>query len=225
VSTRAIRDEVRVAGSAPELGSQAEQAYQRLRELIVLLRLTPGAYVSESELSELVGLGRTPVREAVQRLSLEGFCDRLPRRGILIMPIDLDRQIDIQEVRLELEPMAARLAAERITDQEAEALRSLLPEPTVTSDPDNRVDEQLHLYVAAASKNEVLIGMLTPLYAHARRHWNQWKRRGLKEPVELLHGWKDIVDAICERDSAAAYQHMHAHVETTKWTLLNPQLR
>ena len=225
VNTRSTAAPVSASPPGTEDSSQAQAAYERLRELIVLLQLAPGAYVSEAELSTLIGLGRTPVREAVQRLAIEGFCERLPRRGILITPIDLDRQIDIQEVRLELEPMAARLAAQRITDPEATELRRLLPNPTLASDPDNRVDEQLHLYVAALSKNDILSGMLIPLYAHARRHWNQWTRRGLTEPVELLQGWNDIVDAICARDGASAYQRMHEHVDTSKWTLLTPHVR
>jgi DNA-binding GntR family transcriptional regulator len=206
-------------------GSQANEAYERLLDAVVSLRLSPGSYVSELELSELIGLGRTPVREAVQRLSIEEFCERLPRRGILIAPIDLSRQIDVQEVRLELEPAAARMAAERITEPEAEALRSLLEQSSAQgasvqgSGP--TPDERLHRCVAAASKNELLQRTLIPLYAHSRRHWNQQKRRGLKDPAAILHDWSEIVDAIGKGDTDAAYQHMRAHVEAAKMSLLS----
>jgi DNA-binding GntR family transcriptional regulator len=211
--------------TAPPSGSQATEAYERLLDTIVSLRLAPGSYVSELELSELIGLGRTPVREAVQRLSIEEFCERLPRRGILIAPIDLNRQIDIQEVRLELEPVAARMAAERISDSEIETVRGIVDEtaPDAGTDDASGVspDERLHRCVAAASRNELLRRTLVPLYAHSRRHWNQQKRRGLKDPAAIMQDWAEIVDALGRRDPDAAYRHMRAHVAAAKMSLLS----
>lgn len=212
-----------------EPGAQAREAYERLLEAIVSLQLRPGSYVSEAELSSLIGVGRTPVREAVQRLSNEEFCDVLPRRGILIVPVDLDRQMDIQEMRALLEPAAARMAAERISDAEAEALRVLLREQQDADSSDERViadiDETLHVSVAAASKNELMTRTLAPLYAHSRRHWNTQKRRGLKDPDAIKEDWEAIIDAICRRDPKEAERTMRAHVEAGSLALLGPTSR
>jgi DNA-binding GntR family transcriptional regulator len=205
-------------------GNHAKEAYERLLEAIVSLQLRPGSYVSESELSELIGVGRTPVREAVQRLSIEEFCEVLPRRGILIVPVDLDRQMDIQEMRAQLEPAAARMAAERLSDGEGEELRKLLSEHQDADDSDETViadiDETLHVSVAAASKNELMSRTLAPLYAHSRRHWNLQKRRGLKDPAAIRADWDEIVDSICRRDPEAAERTMRSHVEAGRMALL-----
>jgi len=210
-------------------GSHAKEAYERLLKAIVSLQLRPGSYISESELSELIGVGRTPVREAVQRLAIEEFCEVLPRRGVLVVPLDLDRQTDIQEVRSQLEPAAARMAAERIGDADAEALRKLLSEKEAVDDADENViaeiDETLHTSVAAASKNDLLRRTLAPLYAHSRRHWNLQKRRGLKDPAAIKEDWSEIVDAICRRDPAAAERAMRAHVEAGRLALLGTAAR
>jgi DNA-binding GntR family transcriptional regulator len=210
-------------------GSHAKEAYERLLEAIVSLRLRPGSYASESELSELIGVGRTPVREAVQRLSIEEFCEVLPRRGILIVPVDLDRQTDIQEMRAQLEPAAARMAAERISDQEAEELRKLLREQQDADDSDEAViaeiDETLHVSVAAASKNELMGRTLAPLYAHSHRHWNLQKRRGLKDPEAIKEDWSEIVEAISRHDAEAAERTMRAHVEAGRLSLLGSGAR
>jgi DNA-binding GntR family transcriptional regulator len=209
--------------------SHAKEAYGRLLDAIVSLRLRPGSYVSESELSELIGVGRTPVREAVQRLSMEEFCDVLPRRGILIVPVDLDRQMDIQEMRAQLEPAAARMAAERISDLDEETLRKLLREQQDADDSDETViadiDETMHVSVAAASKNELMSRTLAPLYAHSRRHWNMQKRRGLKDPAAIKEDWEEIVEAICRRDAEAAERTMRVHVEAGRTALLGPSSR
>jgi GntR family transcriptional regulator, rspAB operon transcriptional repressor len=212
-----------------EPGAQAREAYERLLEAIVSLELRPGSYVSESELSSLIGVGRTPVREAVQRLSIEEFCDVLPRRGILIVPVDLDRQMDIQEMRALLEPAAARMAAERISDAEGEALSELLRQHQDADASDEAViadiDETLHVSVAAASKNDLMTRTLAPLYAHSRRHWNTQKRRGLKDPEAIKEDWEAIVNAIVGRDSKAAERTMKAHVEAGSLALLGPSSR
>ena len=83
--------------------------------MIVTLQLAPGSVVSEAELTARLGLGRTPVREAVQRLAQERLVDVFPRRGIQVTTVDALALGDLGEVRLQLESLAARLAAERAT--------------------------------------------------------------------------------------------------------------
>src|SRR5258706_4645202 len=105
--------------------SLTELAYAHLEELIVTLKLKPGAAVSEGELSVLSGIGRTPIREALQRLAREKLGTNLPRRGIVVTQINLGSQLKLLEVRLELERLIARTAGRRATDSERERFREL----------------------------------------------------------------------------------------------------
>ncbi len=107
-ATRAVRP----AGAE----TLTEQAYRQLEEQIVTLRLAPGEFVSEYALAESLAFGRTPIREALQRLAREGLVVILPRRGIQVSETDTRKQLLVLEVRRELERLLARLGAQRATD-------------------------------------------------------------------------------------------------------------
>ena len=96
--------------------SLAEKAYDAIRDLIVSLELAPGAVIDERELMERLGIGRTPVREALRRLAHEGLVEVYPRRGMFVTGVDVRELARLSEVRAVLEPEAARLAAERATE-------------------------------------------------------------------------------------------------------------
>ena len=89
-----------------------EQAYNRLEEMIVTLRFAPGAVLSEQALATEIGIGRTPVREALQRLAREGLVLVLPRKAIIVTDTDPRRQLLVLEVRREIERLLARTSAE-----------------------------------------------------------------------------------------------------------------
>ena len=95
--------------------SLADKAYHAIRGLIVSLALAPGALIDERELIERLGIGRTPVREALRRLAQEQLVEVYPRRGMFVTPVDARALARLSEVRAVLEPEAARLAAERAT--------------------------------------------------------------------------------------------------------------
>src|SRR5438105_5473575 len=106
----------------------ADRAYLAIRGLIVSLGLRPGAVIDERELMQQLGLGRTPVREALRRLAQEQLVEVFPRRGMFVTSVDVRDLARISEVRAALEPEAARLAAARATDADREELRTLLDE-------------------------------------------------------------------------------------------------
>ena len=108
--------------------SLSEQATSRIRELIVTLELPPGSPLSERELMERLGLGRTPVREALRTLAQEKLVEVYPRRGIVVAPVDVGDLAALSEARLALESFAARLAAERANDADRAIARALLAE-------------------------------------------------------------------------------------------------
>ncbi len=115
-----------------EAASFADRAYYAIRELIVTLELAPGAVVREPELTERLGIGRTPVREALRRLAQERLVEVFPRRGMFVTKVDVRDLARLCEVRLALEPEAARLAAERATQADLAELRAA-PRPNWTS--------------------------------------------------------------------------------------------
>ena len=113
---------------AADARSLSDQAYFRLRDLIVSLKLEPGSLVREPELMERLGLGRTPVREALRRLAQERLVDVYPRQGIFVSRVDVGDLAALSEVRGSLEAFAGRLAAERATTRERDAAATLLEE-------------------------------------------------------------------------------------------------
>src|SRR5689334_4737953 len=111
--------------TVPADRSLTDLAYAHLEEMIVTLKLKPGATVSEGELSVMTGIGRTPIREALQRLSREKLVNILPRRGIVVTEINAGNQMKLLEVRRELERLVARSAARRATDEERGRFKEL----------------------------------------------------------------------------------------------------
>src|SRR5271154_4863723 len=95
-----------------------DRAYRLVEELIVTLALPPETILSEQSLAARLEIGRTPIREALQRLARDGLVVILPRRGILVSQINLKTQMRLLEVRRELERLMARAAAERATPEE-----------------------------------------------------------------------------------------------------------
>src|SRR5438132_14144858 len=108
--------------------SLADKAYHEIRGLIVSLELAPGAVIDERDLIERLEIGRTPVREALRRLSHEGLVEVYPRRGMFVTGVDVRELARLSEVRTVLEPEAARLAAQRATEDDRAEIAALLEE-------------------------------------------------------------------------------------------------
>ena len=123
--------EQRAAGAR----SLSDRAYYAIRELIVTLELPPGSVVSERELMERLGLGRTPIREALRDLARDRLVDVYPRRGIFVSGVDVGDIAGLSEVRVALESQAARLAAERRNDEDLITTEALLDELAGNAEP------------------------------------------------------------------------------------------
>lgn len=197
------RDDGGTAGS-----SLADRAFRQLEELIVTLRLAPGEVLSEAALSKRLGIGRTPVREALQRLGREGLVMILSRRGILVSEINVRSQLDLLLVRRELERLMARHAAERTTAVEREAFAELARaiDRTIEEDDDiefMRLDHRLNTMVSLACRNEYAMRAMEPMHALSRRFWYMHYKDTLDLPVcGKLHA--DIARAISTGDLDAA---------------------
>lgn len=153
-----------------------EQAYSRLEEMIVTLKLAPGAALSELALSTELKIGRTPVREALQRLALEGLVMVLPRKAILVTETDPSRQLLVLEVRRELERLLARTCAERASVVERTQFQAIADgmEAAASARDDiafMRLDRMLNALLAEASHNEYAARAMRLINGHSRRFW------------------------------------------------------
>jgi DNA-binding GntR family transcriptional regulator len=197
---------------APQIAHAAQsltdRAYAELEELIVTLKLAPGAVVSETELAAHLGIGRTPIREALQRLARERLVTILPRRGIVVSEINVGRQLRLHEVRRELERLIARLAARRATDEQrtrfGELASSFEKSARVNDDVTfMRTDREFNLLCSAAAHNEFAAGAMGLLHGLSRRFWYVHYKQAADMPLTAkLHA--DIARAIADKDEKRA---------------------
>ena len=160
----------------PQGGSrtQAEEAFDALEALLVTLQLAPGAQVQEKQLAELVGFGRTPVREAIQRLSSLGLLRVFPRKGLVVSAIERTELAQIVELRRVLERLLVVKAAERASFDQRRALQALAVHLDGLSDDLElfmRLDRRLDELLLSACGNAYLKTALAPMHAHCRRLW------------------------------------------------------
>jgi DNA-binding GntR family transcriptional regulator len=188
--------------------SLTDRAYAAIEEMIVTLRLAPGSAVSESELSAHLGIGRTPIREALQRLARERLVSIFPRRGIIVTEINVASQLRLLEVRRELERLIARSAARRATDDERERFRALAAafEAAAKANDDvtfMRIDRDFNVLCSAASHNEFAAGAMSLMHSLSRRFWYLHYKQAADMPLTAkLHA--DIARAIAAGDEERA---------------------
>jgi DNA-binding GntR family transcriptional regulator len=156
--------------------SLTDQAYDQLEEVIVTLELEPGAVLSEGALATQLGLGRTPIREALQRLAREGLVVILPRKGILVAEINPHNQLLVLEVRRELERLLARTSAIRSTEEErARFLKIAEGMEQAAREADDisfmRLDYALNMLVSQAAHNDYARRAIGLLHGMSRRFW------------------------------------------------------
>ena len=173
----AKKNQSKASVKAPaETISLSDQAYHQLEQLIVTMELAPGAPVSEAQLSELLGIGRTPIREALQRLSREHLVSILPNRGIFIADLNPQKQLRVLETRRELERLICSKAAKRASDSEREEFKRIAKDFEKAAKEKNeelfiRVDKELNDLTILASKNEYAASAMAMLHGMSRRFW------------------------------------------------------
>jgi DNA-binding GntR family transcriptional regulator len=195
--------------------SQSEEAYLRIRERIVSLDMPPGSVVNETRLREELRIGRTPIREALQRLARENLVRSIPHRGTFVTDINITDLARITEVRVVLEGHAARLAAERLSaadrDSFAELLERLEERPGLDQRQLMRLDQQIHREIYRAARNPFLQSTLERYFNLSLRLWYLGLDRqvGLREAVEEHVA---LLRAILAGDGPAADDSMRRHV-------------
>jgi DNA-binding GntR family transcriptional regulator len=183
-------------------------AYEKLEEAIVTLKLRPGTSVSESSLSKATGIGRTPVREAIQRLAREQLIHILPQRGLLIPAIDVSKQLRLLETRREIERLVCRSAAKRATVSERERFARLAAAFSAAGEANDdvsfiRLDREFNELCLAAAHNEFSEGAMRLVHGLSRRFWYFHYRQAADLPeIARLHA--AVASAIALGDVAAA---------------------
>jgi DNA-binding GntR family transcriptional regulator len=191
-------------------------AYHLLRDRIVTLALEPGTVLNERELMDQLGLGRTPIREALRRLADENLVAIYPRRGIVVAPVEAGDLGAISEVRVELEGFAARLAADRATDEQRESAARLIDEVTAHQPSTDqraliREDQRVHRHVHRCANNAFLEATLDEYLVLSLRLWFLGLDR-VRRLDEAVREHRDMLRAIRDGDPVAAEQVARAHV-------------
>jgi DNA-binding GntR family transcriptional regulator len=204
-----------VAQIATDSVSLAEKAYRSVRDLIVSLELRPGAVVSERELMERFAIGRTPMHEALHRLSREKFVEVYPRRGMFVTTVEIRDLAALCEVRIALEGQAARLAAQKLTDDDGEDVDGVIHELKTMSDAPRELmafDERVHRVIYRLARNEFLEMTAEQYYVHALRIWYLALDRTPELPAAVKEH-QDLLEAIGGRDARRAEKLMREHVQ------------
>jgi DNA-binding GntR family transcriptional regulator len=194
--------------SANRTMSLTDRAYRELEERIVTLDLAPGSVLSEAQLSEQLNIGRTPIREALQRLAREGLIVILPRKGILVSDINPSKQLLVLEVRREIERMMARAGAERRSEDERQAFLEIAAgmEQAARDNDDIaflRFDTDFNVLLAQASHNEYAVGAIDLLNGLSRRFWYLHYKKAADMPLMArLHA--SVAKAIADGNADAA---------------------
>jgi len=187
--------------------SSASKAYRELERLIVTLELAPASSITEGALIERIGLGRTPVREAIQRLAWEGLISVKPRAGLEIAPLDPADWPRVLETRRGPEMILARSAARLLTEPFAERFQS-----AAFAMHDAVLDKNLPGFLEADKLLDDLLGEISdnrfaarlaaPLQTHSRRFW--YRYRTPKGLAESAAGHVAVIQAILARDAVSA---------------------
>jgi len=184
--------------------------------MIVSLELPPGAVLHEAKLMEQLGVGRTPIREAVRMLVQAKLVDVYPRRGVFVTSVNIRDLASLSEVREVLEGYAARLAAERATEDDQRELATLIDECRRKSGLDRRglidLDQRIHRHVYRCTHNGFLETTLDEYYVLALRIWFLALDR-VERLDEAVREHRELLEAIRDRDGERAENAMRRHVQ------------
>ncbi len=208
--------------------SRRDQAYRKIWQRIVHLDYAPLTLLNEKQLSAELDVGLSPVREALRCLEYDGLVMILPRRGTLTTEIGLTDVQSELEVRIELEGLAGRLAAQRGSDAEHERLARHIQQMTDLCEKRENghrnieftdMDGEFHRQIYAQTKNKSLVRDLDRHFAHALRIWfychrlrNRMPVLGVAPGAEQIENYREVSNALCRRDAAAAEAGMRKHV-------------
>ena len=210
---------------APQPQSLGDQAYDQIKGDIILCKLAPGAEVTEAGLAEHYRLGRAPIRSALSRLSQDGFVNVVPRRGYVIAPITVKGVQEIFELRLILEPAAARIATGHVDLQRLRATNSW---PTASDSAKQNLrfltsNRAFHVAIAEATGNDRLTASIATLHDEMVRLLNLGLFSSGREPDAMRIDYDlqrkqhdELIDAFAAGDPDASERAAREHIEHSR---------
>lgn len=197
----------------------SERAYLTIRKLLVEFKLKPGERINEVQLSRSLGVSRTPIREALNRLASEGFVSLTPNRGFFVRSLSTEGLLDLYELRSIIESAAFKLMCERADDSEIDRLRQYWEAivdvyPNQPPDIILSEDEGFHLLIAELSGNPEIVGQLASINARIRFI----RRIQIEHPSHdsaQITSHSAIVEAAVKRDAENGAKLLREHIEMT----------
>lgn len=201
-------------------GSLADRAYEALKEAIVNRTLHPGALLNEERLAEELGISRTPLRTALQRLHHEHLLASAPGKGFMVASLNRRDMGHVFLMRRLLEPAAARLAAGRRTERDVSLLRDAVVAQQEAVEAGDylrflRHDEEFHLTIASVSENPYLQSAIRTMQVHGHRFLVLDKHIHGRAP-DSIREHAALISAIERRDGDGAEDLMRQHVQRTE---------
>ncbi len=195
---------------------QRDKAYKTIKDAIISHTLKPGEFLQEQDMVSRFGLGRTPLREAFQRLTNEGLLQNVPRKGIFVTIFSPEDVRSIFELRSNLDAIAAKLAAKYASKEEIEGLEAMLSDPEFCEANKVQFDENVHAAIAKCSHNAELEKILNGLYVKSICMFSMegYVRESIDEMKKEL---KEIISKIKERDPEGASAAALRHVGSRNW--------
>jgi len=202
--------------------TNAEKAYTQIKGKIITAEMPPGSVINEAQLMEEFQLGRTPIREAIKQLQSENLVMVTPRKGMYVADIAVTDLLQIFEVRVELESIATKLAAKRITESELSELKKLA-KAYKEADLSNKeglikLDGEFHSLIANATHNKFLIKEIEQYYNLSLRIWYIALNYAKPEDIDV-DAHIEILEAIQAQDTEKAGLRMRKHVQNFHKTI------
>lgn len=195
-----------------------ELVFEHIKMAIINGELKPGERLMEVQLADRLGVSRTPVREAIRKLELEGLVIMVPRKGAYVSDVSLKDIIDVFEVRETLEGLAASLAAEKISDEEIKKLEDIVnttKQYVEKEDVQGIIDSDVkfHDYIFSLSRNDKLIQIMSNLQEHIYRFRVIYVSMA-KKSVKMINEHSELLNAIKSREPQKAKMLAVSHVES-----------
>jgi len=193
----------------------SERAYHLIKEKIITLELSPSSVIDEHSLMEELGLGRTPIREALQRLDAEGLVHIVPRRGMFVTDISITDLQEIFEVRIVLAGFCARLAAQRVTANQIAQMEAVLQDLEQVQSGDYKtlmeIDRRFQRLMYKTAGNDILAESLDRLYDLSLRIWYLVLHQ-LGDVRDAIEQHRQVLEALKAKDGARAEALIKEHI-------------
>lgn len=201
-----------------------EVIFNTLREAIIVGELKPGERLMEVQLADKMGVSRTPVREAIRKLELEGLVEMLPRKGAHVADLSVKDIMDVLEVRSTLDGLASSLSATRITEDEIKELKHIQSQFVNYVEKDNlqgsiKKDVEFHDIIYRSSRNDKLIQITSNLREQIQR-FRVIYIKDYSSTRELIREHAEIIDAITGRHADLAQRAAQKHIKNQEDTII-----